>query len=66
VLANENRGPLQWCGRYVVELLDSETIGTRRRGMPSDATSGGRGIEMAEPRAIQEMLVIGFAIPLMR
>jgi hypothetical protein len=47
-------------------LLDRETIGTRRRGMPSDATSGRRGIEMAEPRAIQEMLVIGFAIPLMR
>ena len=66
MLANENRDPLQWCGLWVIELLDRETIGTRRRGMPSDATSGGRGIEMAEPRAIQGMLVIGFAIPLMR
>ena len=47
-------------------MLDRETIGARRRGVPSDAAGVGRGIEMTERRAIQEMLVIGFAILLMR
>jgi hypothetical protein len=47
-------------------LLNMGTIGARRRGVLSGAAGGGRGIKTTERRAIPKILVIGFAIPLMR
>ena len=60
-------GPPQWCGpnRVVVGHRVARQ-GDDWRGVPSDATSGGRGVDITERRTIQGMLVIGFAILLMR
>jgi hypothetical protein len=62
--------PLQWCGRtrsgWVVKLLNIGAIGAQRRGVLSSAAGGGRGIKTTERSAIPKILVIGFAIPLMR
>jgi hypothetical protein len=70
VLANESRGARRngvgrKGSRGVIELLDKGAIGARRRGVPCDAAGGGRGIEVTVRRAIQEILVVGFAILLL-
>jgi hypothetical protein len=47
-------------------LLDKGAVDARRRGVLCDAAGGRRGIEVTKQRAIQEILVVGFAILLMR
>lgn len=52
--------------RWVIELLDKGAIGAESAACHVTRLAVGGGVEVTERRAVQEILVVGFTILLMR